>query len=273
MIERSPDIRKKVALEVETYLDAISRQTPPAGTVSKESGFNTEISNLSMALGPLIPMTITTWVSGITVTGEGSDNNQDVTINEADVTEGASLSFTMLINPASVNWGKTNASQVSYTRYGYVTQLWGPNQETITANGRSPAFMMAGEGLTNIGQRRSLGYKNLMSLMAAYRNNGYELIRRPTGNLVSRVINKVRGVVIDYDGSRILGHFTNFTLDNTADNPYAMDYNFEFVVSCGSNDYSQIRGHFAPPDPQVPRNNSLVVNQQTVTTYSSEQPQ
>lgn len=254
MTERSADIRKSNARDVEAFLNAVTRQTPPAGTVTPESGlideFENGISKVSLALGPLIPMTITTWASGV-LTNRTAENPN---VTNGNVDNGASMSFTMLVNPSSVNWGKTNAAQSSYARNGYVVQAWGPNQETITANGRSPSFMVAGEGLTSIGKRRSQGFKNMMALFSAYRNNGYELIRNPATSKVSRVINKVRGILIDYDGSQLLGHFTNFTLDNSGDMPYAMEYNFEFVVSNTSGEYAEIRGHFAPPNPQVLEN-------------------
>ena len=155
----------------------------------------TEDPGISTAAIPYLPMTIT-----------------------VPDTKGNELSFTMLINPENMNHGKTNATYYNYTRKGYITQLWGPNQDLITATGKSAAFYIEGQGLTDIGQRKSLGFHNFMSLVAAYRNNGYQIL--DIMNLQSfyiRVINTVPGIRLTYDGQEYLGHFNNFTIDDLAE--------------------------------------------------------
>ena len=184
----------------------------------------TEDPGISTAAIPYLPMTIT-----------------------VPDTQGNGLTFTMLINPENMNHGKTNATYYSYTRKGYVTQLWGPNQDLITATGKSAAFYIEGQGLTDIGQRKSLGFHNFMSLVAAYRNNGYQIIDKiELQSFYVRVINTVPGIRLTYDGQEYLGHFNNFTLDDLAESPFIFGYNFEFVVSSLSSDYTYIRGHFLP---------------------------
>ena len=51
------------------------------------------------------------------------------------------LQFMMLINPSNVTHGKTSSVQAAYTRKGFITQMWGPNQDLITSTGKTAAFM------------------------------------------------------------------------------------------------------------------------------------
>jgi len=231
VIEGSPDQRTSIAKGTELFLAGSAAQTPPSSSV-QPFGDNppdviplSELANVSMVLGAILPMTFTTW-------------NQ---------TTNASMSFQMLVNPENVNWGKTNSIQLQYTRKGFITQLWGPNQEMISAVGRTASFMVKGEGLTSFSKRRSFGFHNFMALMAAYKNNGYELIDPLKLGQSTRVINRVSSILLTYDGNSVLGHFNNFTMDQDADHPYSMNYNFEFVVSNSSGVYQEIRGHFLPP--------------------------
>lgn len=173
--------------------------------------------------------------------------------------DGFRLTFTLLINPSNMNHGKTSSVFTNYTRNGYVTQLWGPNQDLISSTGKTAAFMVEGTGLTNVGRRRSFSYVNFLSLLYAYRNNGYQYLDISSfKDTLTRVINVVHGVEIAYDNHIFMGHFNNFTLDESADRPFLFDYNFEFVVSSLNGEYNEIKGHFAPikdvkSNPEVPR--------------------
>lgn len=158
---------------------------------------------------------------------------------------GQRLSFSLLINPNSVNHGKTSAMYTNYTRDGYNNQLWGPNQDMITSTGVTAAFISPIIGLTAVGRRRTAAYVNLMALVAAYRNNGYTFAYTQSDlPPLPRIIAMIYGVELYYDGQTFMGHFNNFTLDESADRPYLFDYSFEFVVSSLTNDYSEVRGHF-----------------------------
>ena len=168
---------------------------------------------------------------------------------------GNRLEFQMLINPTSMNHGKTSSVQSSYTRQGYVTQVWGTNQDLLTSNGTTAAFMVEGGGLTAIARRRSVAYGNFLSFLYAYRNNGYRF-SDPTDlrEQLTRVISVVHGVEMYYDNQTFMGHFNNFTLDENAERPFLFDYNFEFVVSSLSGNYNEVRGHFQP----IPTGNQAV---------------
>ena len=184
-------------------------------------------------IGPVIPMTFTLPAA------------RNVQTNKI-----STVSFILLMNPESLNYGRTNSVQASYTRKGYVIQPWGPNQDMLSAQGKTAAFMTTKEGLTNLGQRGSLAFHNFMALIAAYRNNGYQYFNQmapaPLGTALSRVINVVPGVRLEYDGDAYLGHFSTFTMDDDASTPFLMNVNFEFIVSCLNGVYRDVRGHFIP---------------------------
>jgi hypothetical protein len=89
-----------------------------------------------------------------------------------------------------------------------------------------------------------------MALLAAYRNNGYELVDplflgKPSNNLGS-VIDIIRGIELMFDDIYFMGHFNTFTLDVDAEKPYLLNVNFEFICSQLDHDYKEVRGHFLP---------------------------
>lgn len=208
---------------------------------------NLPVSNsaLTGALSPALPMTLST--IGF---------------------QGDRISVVLLINPSSLNHGKTSTIHPSYTRYGYLTQMWGPNQDLLTSTGTTAAFMVDGVGLTAVSRRMSFGLQNFFGLLYAYRNNGYQLADPTNVNSTfTRVISTMSGVEIEYDGQTYMGHFNNFTLDENAEKPFLLDYNFEFVISSLSNNYDEVRGHFVPIPPTgftvelPPRTTTDVLNQ------------
>jgi hypothetical protein len=121
------------------------------------------------------------------------------------------------------------------------------SQDLITSTGTTAAFMVEGTGLTAVSRTRSFAYKNFLALLYAYRNNGYNLVD-PTAlqSGLTRVINTIHGIEMSYDNQIFMGHFNNFTIDEDAAKPFLFNYNFEFVISSLSSDYSEVRGHFAP---------------------------
>lgn len=174
--------------------------------------------------------------------------------------DGHKIQITLLINPENLNHGKTNHVTAAYTRKGWITQAWGPNQDVLTGNGRTVAFMVDGVGVTTFFRRQSFGYLNFMSLMNAYKNNGYRMLdpTQPRLRDKTRVALLIYGVEITYDNQFMMGHFNNFTLDEAAENPYLFNYNFEFVISTNSEDFNNVRGHFNQLRPKGdPRTNFI----------------
>ena len=205
----------KTDLTLDTYLDS---------DTNEETSAPLGLTPITGAMPALLPMTIAT----------------------SNITSNKRVEFTMLVNPENVNHGKTNSVYSSYTRNGYVTQLWGPNQDLLTGTGKSAAFMVEGAGLTNILRRQSIGFQNFMALLRAYRNNGYMMLDPMNLRTIvtTRVISLIHGIEITYDGQVFMGHFNNFTIDENAETPFTFNYNFEFVCSTLSNNYNGVRGHF-----------------------------
>ena len=177
--------------------------------------------------------------------------------------DGVRTQVTLLINPENMNHGKTNMNQSAYTRQGWIPQLWGPSQDLITATGRTAVFMVSGEGVTNVLKKYSFAFLNFMALVSVYKNNGYRYNDQTNPRGSSRVPELITGIEMSYDNQIYMGHFNNFTLDETADSPFIFNYNFEFVCSTLSNEYNYVRGHFQPLDGWATPNN---VNETTTGT-------
>lgn len=253
--EDSFDYRNIVVGSTKVFLDGVV--TPPVGRVQLSAPppeFNEDIDTdnnnpVTMVKNTILPLTFSVYSQ----------------IQKAPIT------FMLLLNPTTLNYGNTNAVQATYTRQGYVTQLWGPNLMMLSSTGKAAAFMVATQGITNFFERRSIGYRNLMALVAAYKSNGYILVDPTNTSANTRVIQYAQGIEMTYDGNTFLGHFNNFTLDDTADHPFCINYSFEFIIDAFSGDYSEIRGHFTP----IPGNSNLQVSDQSVDTnrlvdYTSE---
>jgi hypothetical protein len=154
------------------------------------------------------------------------------------------ISFTLLINPETWNHGKTQTTQMAYTRNGWSTQLWGPNQDTISSTGKTAAFMTPAEGMDNFTSQLSFGYLNFMALISSYKNNGYHFEDFIKVDELTRVIKTVQGIQITYDNEVFMGHFNNFTIDEVEETPYLLNYNFEFIVSTLNGTEYEVSGHY-----------------------------
>jgi len=182
-----------------------------------------ETTPITGVIQPYLPMTITT----------ADRNNKPI-------------EFVLLVNPENLNHGRTHTTNMTYTRGGFVTQTWGPNQDLISGTGKSGAFMLKPEGLTK-NTKKAFAFQNLLSLVATYRNNGYVMLDRfHMQEPLTRIIDTISGVEISYDNTIMMGHFNNFTLDEDSERPYSLNYNFEFVCSTLSRNYNEVRGHFIP---------------------------
>jgi len=248
--------RNVVARTTEYFLSKVV--TPQRSYVGMLDGTPLEdtLKYVTGAIGPVLPMTFTIYSQSI-----NTPSDEEL------------IQLILLINPDSVNHGKVNSVQASYTRQGYVIQPWGPNQETLSATGKTAAFMVTDRGLTNLAQQSTIAFHNLMALVALYRNNGYQyedpLISKDTQlrTNLNRVISVIRGVRMTYDGDSFLGHFNTFTLDQDAASPFLMGINFEFICSTLSNaSESEIRGHYLPMDHSKYNTTLLVKDFQNVPT-------
>jgi len=152
--------------------------------------------------------------------------------------------LTFIINPSDMNYGSTQMTDTQYTRNGWVANLWGRSQSTLTISGVSPAFITLNEGLSStsiqnvvqVSRKDSLGYAHLLNLVAFFKSNGANFLNGLEDKMgapddKTRVIHVLDNVVITYDGTQYEGSFSSFTLDESADNPFRFSYSFEFVIS------------------------------------------
>jgi len=231
--------------------------------IDGKENYESKRTGVTTAYPPILPMRISTVGKEKTYTTSKTISNMTPAMDEngnlaylmEQIQEShyidQKISFTLLINPETWNVSKTQSHNESYTRKGWVVQLWGPNQDTISSTGRTAAMMNAPVGLDNFNAEMSMGYHNFLSLMLVYRNNGYKFEDALAVNELTRVVKMVYGVEIEYDNQILMGHFNNFTLDEDAEHPYVFNYNFEFIISTLSPS-SEVRGHYQPL-PQNPK--------------------
>jgi len=137
----------------------------------------------------------------------------------------------LYINPASFDKSYAHVVSESRTRYGHIVEQWGTEMPTISASGQIGAFMVnfgnsQGEGTGGLAvnlRRGSYAYQNLMSLYQVYRNNGYLYN-------IQKVPALVGAVRIFYDGAIYTGSFDSFSISQSEDSPFTLEYDFEFTV-------------------------------------------
>lgn len=149
------------------------------------------------------------------------------------------VSLIFLINPTDITIGQTFISGDSYTREGWVSTLWGRNQPTILGNGSTAGFYVGGLGLSSVYRSLSLSYRNFISILGMFKNNGYyfmggeqnkDLFKKMKVDK-GRVISVLDQIKVSYDGTEYLGSFSSLSVDDSVENPYRFTYNFEFIVS------------------------------------------
>jgi hypothetical protein len=131
----------------------------------------------------------------------------------------------LYINPNDLTRSYTKRSNSQFTGGGHVTEHWGDDQEKLSASGKIGGAYTNKTGLTTYFRRNAASYQQLMQLYLMYRNNGYiyEVLDPRRIGLVGRV-------QITYDTETWIGHFDNFSMTENAENPYTMEYSFEFTV-------------------------------------------
>jgi hypothetical protein len=146
-----------------------------------------------------------------------------------------------LVNPSSF---KVNNEKViadgSWTRLGPqdVVEHWGDNQDKIEGSGKIAAFQAIdtttdtmGPGITRTARQYSLSFQNFLSLYQIYRNNA-GIYLPPVDELGGGPSNlSVLGsVYIYFDYTMYIGSFDNFTVTETDQGPYTLEYSFSFTA-------------------------------------------
>lgn len=133
----------------------------------------------------------------------------------------------MYINPTSFDISYDHVTTESKTREGHIVEHWGLEQHSIDCSGKVGAFYAdkgnGRGGLTNANKRESAAYQSFMNLFMIYRQNGYIY------NTQDR-ISTVGSVRILYDNKMYVGSFDEFSISESEDQPFTLEYDFTFTV-------------------------------------------
>jgi hypothetical protein len=140
----------------------------------------------------------------------------------------------MLINPNEFTRSyEQSADDSAKTRYGNVVHLWLERPLSISCSGTSAGQYVVDSdgngGLTTFNRIQSIGYQNLLSLVMTYKNNG---ILFAGGEIPADLGVSILGMslFIYYDDHLYIGSFDDFEVNDDADKPFNLSYNFKFNV-------------------------------------------
>lgn len=153
----------------------------------------------------------------------------------------------LLVNPTSFKISSEKIiSDSNWTRNGPVVEHWGEQQDKIDASGKLAAFFAidaasqtpgcdgSSPGLTRVARNYTASYQNFLSLYLLYKNNGYlftsGLDEKNSHGQFSARLSLVGSMYIYYDNALYIGSFDNFSITETDDKPYTLEYNFQFTV-------------------------------------------
>jgi hypothetical protein len=153
----------------------------------------------------------------------------------------------LLVNPSTFKIASEKiVSDGNWSRNGAIVEHWGGQQDKIDASGRLAAFLAidannpdqyadgSSPGLTRVARNYTASFQNFLSLYLLYKNNGYLLTSgleqsNVQGKFSSR-LSLIGSVYIYYDSALYIGSFDTFTITETDDKPYTLEYNFQFTV-------------------------------------------
>jgi hypothetical protein len=138
----------------------------------------------------------------------------------------------MLTNPQEFRRSHENLVDVGVkTRLGHVVHTGLEQPVKISASGVTAAQYAVNAGmnggLTTANRIHSLSYRNLMSLVTLYKNNGSVY---SSNDGTSSVIALPGSVFIIYDDHLYIGSFDSFSITDAADKPHNMSYSFAFTA-------------------------------------------
>ena len=158
----------------------------------------------------------------------------------------------MLVSPTSFKFSAEKVvADGSWSRNGPIIEHWGNQQEKIEGSGKLAAFYALdnspptnnpnvtndGPGLTRMARSFSMSYQNFLSLYLLYKNNGGIWLdptasqkNKTTTGITQLNLSMLGSVYLYYDTTLYVGSFDNFTITETADAPFTLEYSFSFTV-------------------------------------------
>lgn len=80
--------------------------------------------------------------------------------------------LTLFVTPGEIQVTRKKALAEHVTRQGTIREEWGDELDTWSCSGQVAAFYSQQFGLTQVLRSQSVGYKNFLSLLSFYKNNG-----------------------------------------------------------------------------------------------------
>lgn len=161
----------------------------------------------------------------------------------------------MLVNPRSFkNSLEKITADGNWGRSGPIIEHWGENLDKIEGSGKIAAFYSldtsppginlnnassdspsAGPGLSRMTRNYSTSYQNFLSLYLIYRSNAgiwtYDYINPGSGTNAGPVnLATVGSVYIYYDNILYVGGFDTFSITESDEAPFSLEYSFAFTV-------------------------------------------
>jgi GH24 family phage-related lysozyme (muramidase) len=162
----------------------------------------------------------------------------------------------MLVNPRSFkNSLEKITADGNWGRNGPIIEHWGEALDKIEGSGKIAAFYAldlnppninttgdsssSGPGLSRMARNYSASYQNFLSLYLTYRNNAgiwtEDYINQATGSgsasaQASVNLATVGSLYIFYDNILYVGSFDNFSISESDDTPFSLEYTFSFTV-------------------------------------------
>jgi len=140
-----------------------------------------------------------------------------------------------LIPPSEFNRSYEQNIDSPKGRRGHIVHTWLQQPLIISAKGKTAAqyiFNVQGYGgITAENRIHSLSYRNLMSLVRMYKNNGYIYSGEGVfGESNDGIPLYAMSLWLYHDGRIYIGSFSDFSISDSASSPYNIDYSFKFDV-------------------------------------------
>jgi hypothetical protein len=132
--------------------------------------------------------------------------------------------LTMKINPRNLDSSYSQLINRKRTLGGFIEEHWGEQLDSLSASGTTGEFF--GEfGLTNAMRRDTEMFRKFEEFVTIYRNNGSVYDSR-SGQIAAQGF-----VIMNYDSGIYHGFFESFTINESSQKPYCLDYDFSFKVT------------------------------------------
>jgi hypothetical protein len=132
-------------------------------------------------------------------------------------------SLQLHVNPSSMGMSYRKNISRNRTRGGFVEEHFGDELDTVQISASTGTFFSFDSGPSTVDRHRTLAMVNFQEVLALYRNNA--CVYDSKGVIIAQGF-----VTINWDNYKFNGQFSNFTWEETAENPFRYTFNFNFEV-------------------------------------------